>query len=235
MKETISKRVLLVRDDEKQLNEFIEEYKPFVISVSSKILKRYIDWKNDEEYSVALIAFNEAIEKYDENKGSFLAFAQRVIKLRLIDVYRKEIKHRENIASEFSLLDEGKAIDLTLKSSIDNHNLEGINYLRRLEIEELSKELAEYGITLNDLVKSSPKWEATRRIYATIVKSALSNEEVMKSLLTKKMLPIAELEKISEVPRKKIERARRYIIAVIIVIVGDYQYIREYINLEERI
>lgn len=235
MGETISKRVLLVRTDEKKLNEFIEEYKPFVISAASKILKRYIDWNNDEEYSVALIAFNEAIEKYDENKGSFLAFAQRVIKLRLIDVYRKEIKHRDTISSEISLLDEGKAIDLTLKSSIDNHNLEGINYLRRLEIEQLSKELEEYGITLNDLVKSSPKWESTRKTYAAIVKSALSNEEVMKSVLTKKMLPIVELEKLSEVPRKKIERARRYIIAVILIIVGDYQYIRDYINLEERI
>jgi len=50
-------------------DRFISDYKPFIIKSVSQILNnRYIDIENSEEYSVGLIAFNEAIEKYDKDK-----------------------------------------------------------------------------------------------------------------------------------------------------------------------
>jgi len=39
-----------------------------------------------DEYSIALIAFNEAIESYDlDKKTKFVSFSKQVIKRRLID------------------------------------------------------------------------------------------------------------------------------------------------------
>jgi RNA polymerase sigma factor len=49
--------------------------------------------------------------------------------------------------------------------------------------------------------------------------------------MIKKYLPIAELERVSELPRKLIERFRKYIIAVVIIAIGDYEYIKDYIKL----
>ena len=39
-----------------------------------------------------MIAFDEAISKYDPNKGTFIAFAERIIKNRLIDFQRTQDK-----------------------------------------------------------------------------------------------------------------------------------------------
>ncbi|MDZ5001680.1 RNA polymerase subunit sigma, partial [Clostridium perfringens] len=80
----INEKVMELKNDEKKINDFIEEYKPFIIAYCNKSLKRYIDTTNDDEYSIALMAFYEAIKGYNIDKGSFLSYSQRVIKLRLI-------------------------------------------------------------------------------------------------------------------------------------------------------
>ena len=41
-----------------------------------------------------MIAFHEAIQGYERQRGSFLAFAAQLIRNRLIDYYRKEKWHR---------------------------------------------------------------------------------------------------------------------------------------------
>ena len=46
-------------------NDFIEQSMPFIIKTTSSFLGRYVCTDNDEEFSIALIAFNEAIEKYN--------------------------------------------------------------------------------------------------------------------------------------------------------------------------
>ena len=72
-------------------DRFISDYQPFIIKSVSQILNnKYIDIENSEEYSVGLIAFNEAIEKYDVNKGkNFMKFAELVIRRRMVDYFRK--------------------------------------------------------------------------------------------------------------------------------------------------
>jgi len=46
----------------------------------------------------------------------------------------------------------------------------------------------------------------------------------------KKYLPIAEIEKISKIPRKKIERGRNYIIAAVLIMTRDFQYLKSFIR-----
>ena len=54
--------------------EFIEEHIPFIISCISKFTGRYVSIENDDEYSIGMIAFVEAIEKYKEKKEIFMLF-----------------------------------------------------------------------------------------------------------------------------------------------------------------
>ena len=70
-------------------NDFIEQSMPFIIKTTSSFLGRYVCTDNDEEFSIALIAFNEAIEKYNEDRGNFWAFAKLVIESRLKNNLRK--------------------------------------------------------------------------------------------------------------------------------------------------
>lgn len=48
--------------DSRLKEEFINDYKLFIIKTVSNVLGYYIDDKNNEEYSVGLQAFNEAID-----------------------------------------------------------------------------------------------------------------------------------------------------------------------------
>jgi RNA polymerase sigma factor len=53
---------------------------------------------------------------------------------------------------------------------------------------------------------------------------------LLKWLFRKKQLPIKQLQNMAEVSRKTIERNRKYIIAVAIILAGDYVYLKEYIK-----
>lgn len=68
----------------------IEKYMAFLIKTVSSFTGRYISIENDEEFEIALLAFTEAIEKYQPEKGVFLAFAKLVIVSRLRIMWKKK-------------------------------------------------------------------------------------------------------------------------------------------------
>lgn len=228
---SINERVVSLKHNEQEINRFVEEYKPFIAACVEKATGRYVRYGEDDELSIALIAFVEAIRSYNSFKGSFLSFAQNVIKRRLIDYYRKEKKHSKVISINEYLMEDGEEeVDLSTIEAVGRHTQQEIAEYRRLEIEELKKELAGWGITFSELAEASPKHTSTRKLYNEIVRFLLMHPELVLQLKTKKYLPIAEIEKGTKISRKKIERARKYIIAVILIASGDYQYIGDYIR-----
>lgn len=228
---SLDERVEKVKNNEEDINCFVEEYKPFIASCTEKMSGRYVRYGEDDELSIALIAFVEAIRSYDRKKGSFLSFAQNVIKRRLIDYYRKEKRHRNVISIDEYSSEDYEEKDLSMDKSIQKHHTDWVSEYRRLEIEELKKELLSWNITFLDLTKSSPKHEKTRKLCAEIITYILTQSDLLGILKNKKYLPVADIEKALKIPRKKIERSRKYIIAGVIVLTGDYQYIKDYIRL----
>lgn len=70
-------------------NYLLKTYKPFVAKCVSKVCKRYIDPSRDDEFSVGLFGFNEAMIHYSPEKGSaFFSFANIVIQRKVIDHIR---------------------------------------------------------------------------------------------------------------------------------------------------
>ena len=59
--------------DNQFLEEFIAEYEVFILHTAHKSAGRYIT-KTDDQWSIALSAFHEAINSYDFEKGAFLTF-----------------------------------------------------------------------------------------------------------------------------------------------------------------
>ena len=70
-------------------NKIIQDHIPFIIKTVSDLTGRYVTL-DDDEMSIALLAFNEAIDKYDNTKGAFLAFARLVIRSRLLTYLQTE-------------------------------------------------------------------------------------------------------------------------------------------------
>jgi RNA polymerase sigma factor len=228
---SINSRVERMKKDPEDMNLFIEEYKPFIASCVGKSIGRFVEYGKDDELSIGLLAFVEAIHCFDKAKGSFLSFAQLIIKKRIIDYYRKEKKYTNVVSLYAHSPDyETDEIDLTDQKSIESYATENINENRRLELIQFKEELKRWDIAFEELIEASPKHDKLREIYKEVIYHVLCNRDLANIVLQKKYLPIAEIEKNIKVPRKKIERGRRYIISAIIVLTGDYQYIREFLN-----
>lgn len=229
--DTINTRISSIRDDTEETGRFVEEYKPFIASCTEKVTGRYMSYGTDDELSIAMIAFVEAIRSFDSSKGNFFSFSRNVIKRRLIDYYRSERRHMDVVPLSAHMEENETEYDLSTEEAVREFSDRSITELRRLETQELGRELGHWGITYRDLAKVSPRHKKTRRQCAELAGIILSRPDILESVMTKKYLPIKELEKVSGLPRKFIERFRKYIITLTVIAIGDYQYIRDYIKL----
>lgn len=224
--------IKIKQGDSPAREDFLENYKPFVFKAACKFSGRALEWGRDDELAVALIALNEAIDRFREESGvPFLAFARIVMISRLTDYQRRENKKVGDLVA--------------MPESIDNSEAYGYNkaweiYLsemaakeREEEIKEFEKLINEYNVSFMDLVKCSPRHRDTRQSLMKAAAALTKNERLFKELMVNKKLPLADLEKAAGVSRKTMERGRKYIIAIAILIhkQSDFLYLGSYLNL----
>jgi RNA polymerase sigma factor len=232
-KRTLEETVIQIQQGDKYLlNEIIDAYKPFIAKTVSSVCKRYI-YETDDEFSIGLIAFNEAIDKYSTERGSSLvSFSEVIIKRRVIDYIRKQTKYQHvsidliNTANE----EDSPGTAIVNELSLEEYHKKNDEQLRKDEIIHFQKLLTTFDLSFSDLVENSPK-HADARKNAIIAAKVLVDEHELKELLfNKKRLPIKQLEKKVDVSRKTIERNRKYIIAIALILSSDYVYMKDYIK-----
>ena len=231
-KSTLEETVIEIQNGNQQLqNKLIEDYKPFIAKNVSAVCKRYIN-ESDDEFSIGLIAFNEALEKYSKEKGSsFLSFGELLIKRRVIDYIRKEARVRNiNFISNGETDEEGAQSKLEASLSVDEYQRKVEQEQRKEEILHFHKVLQEFGLSFQELLEISPKHADARQNAIMVSKAVVENENLKVTLFEKKQLPIKQLESKVTVSRKTIERNRKYIIAMAIILTGDYVYLKDYLK-----
>lgn len=210
-------------------NKFIEENKGFIYSSACKVCNRKLDWINDDELSVALIAFNNACDTYDNNKGIFFGFAKVLIKNSLIDFFRKA----KNTPYLMFQDEEELANYIDNKGALIEFEKEQETIKKAEEIAIFSKELSKYKLNLNDLVEASPSHIDTRNILLNIAFKCSKEEHIINYLINKKNLPIKEIILLTSTNRKVLEKWRKYILVLILILSSsEYSYIRSYFNIE---
>ncbi|WP_241674594.1 RNA polymerase sigma factor SigI [Paenibacillus luteus] len=223
--------------DELLREQFIADYKPYILKVTSRFCKRYIDPNRDDEFSVALLAFNEAINQFDSDAGkSFIGFSETVIRRRLIDYVRKEQRHAKVVPySMFDSEDEEQPHynSVETRQALSAFELKRTEDERRLEIGELNQELIRVGISFTELVEHSPKHADSRRLLIGIAQTLVSEAGLMDSLRETNKLAVKELTEMCGVSRKTIERNRKYIIAIAIIISGTYPFMHDYLDIDD--
>ncbi|MEG2144502.1 MAG: sigma factor [Oscillospiraceae bacterium] len=219
--------------DELALEELIKENKFFILRCCSDTCNRYIN-TSDDEWSVGLSAFHKAVKSFDDNKGDFHPFAGRVIRNSLIDYMRtkkgKEISVSPQ-AFESSVNEDSSLLDFSVNQIITEKSLE-INNSGDIteEIDSANSSFSAFGFTFWELAASSPKSKKTKEACKKAVLCIMENPSLAKSLKKSHVLPLKEIENISKVPRKILERHRKYIIAAIELISGDYPHLAEYLQ-----
>ncbi|TYQ14863.1 UNVERIFIED_CONTAM: RNA polymerase sigma factor [Acetivibrio alkalicellulosi] len=224
--------IRIKQGDYKLKNKLIDDYKPFIIKCVYQSTGKYVEVENSEELSIGLLAFNEAIDCFDENRDrKFLSFAAQVIRRRLINYKLRNKKN--NLVYTFTCL-ENNNINID-ENFTDNSDLNLLTKFEvRDEIEDFKRKLSEFGITLYDLVKKSPKHKDAISSCIRIARCIAENEILYSSLMRKKVLPMAELIKRVDVSQRTIERNRKFIIAACIVINSDLDIVKSYLKNAEK-
>lgn len=228
----IVKQVYDAKQDSAAADAFIRQYTGFIKAETAKFTHKIPQEGQDDEYSIAMFAFYEAILGYDKSRGSFLAYAAVGIKNRLIDYYRKEQRHTGIISLDEKVSDEEDSASLMSKIDSGNHAIEEAEskLAAKEEIQEFSKQLATFGISFSQVADNCPKQARTLAACHSALAYARIHTELLDSLLNTKKLPIAALAQGAGIERKTLERHRTYLVAVLVAYTNGYEIIRGHLS-----
>lgn len=163
----INKICLQAKVDPAVRFQLIEESRERIYQIACHNARRTLSWENDDELSISLIAFNEAIDTFQPEKGkNFWSYVNLVIKNRLLDYFRKEAAWKkrtlyeessDNISLEVAQLEAKEAFAKMRQQETDQERAEKVILFEQ--------SLQEYKITLKDLAKNSPGIGIPGQIY----------------------------------------------------------------------
>ena len=220
----ISEKVYMAKDDSIAADRLIEEYMGFIKGQVRKMVGGRDDW--EDELSIGMFAFYEAVIAYERSKGAFIPYAARAIRMRLIDYYRRERRHRGVISIHSTIGEDGDTIGDTLPAPGDHAEETERREAAAWEIEEFGKKLAGFGISFSDVADNCPKQGRTLEACGRVLSYAKSRPELLLELERTGKLPVSELVKGSGVERKTVERHRKYLVALLLAFTNGYEIIR---------
>lgn len=213
--------------DMAERERLIAACRTFVARVASRQAGRFLDWDNDDELSVALIAFNEAIDLYEPGKGAgFLGFARLVIRRRLVDHFRREGRRRSASLDAAEDVVDGAVVHLSHLEMVRREEAEA----RAEELRELAAELSRFGISLKDLYESAPTRADARGNLAAAAAVLVGDPVLRERFFTGCQVPVKELARRLGFNRKTLERGRKYLIALAIILGRDLLFLKEYLK-----
>lgn len=207
----------------RDINILIKDYMPLIVKTISSITGRYVSVENDDEFSIALIAFKEAVDKYREDRGSFSSFVKLVISSRIKNYLVKENKFN-NVDSIEELKDNG--IDI---SDVYHTPIESSDDLS-IEIVNLKEEINKFGFSFEDLVEEAPKHDDTRKRAINISENVNSDVLLKSFMYEKKRLPIKQISMKFSVTEKIIKRSKKFIISVVIILDKNFRNLKLWIR-----
>ncbi len=231
--EQLNSVAIQAKTDQKLFNELIESQKWFLLRCCHDVCGRYIS-ESDDEYSIAMFAFSKAVENYDDSKGEFLAFARVVTRNQLYDYLRSQSRLREVSVSPYVFesrnQEDFSPLEKSVQTVMNQQALFESQTTAAEEIEAANQVFSEFGFSFYDLAACSPKSKKTKNACRMAVQYLLSNAKLAEDLFADKFLPLQKIEKNCGLPRKLLERHRKYIIAAVVLLSGEYPHLSQYLS-----
>ena len=220
-------QVYAAKTDPEAADALIGQYMGFIRSETVKFVHAAPEDGHEDELSIAMLAFYEAVLGYEKSRGAFLPFAARAIRNRLIDHYRTEKRHGNVISLHAPAGDEE---DRTLMDTLPDARDEIGDYEARsasqLEIREFAETLSRVGLTFSDVADNCPRQERTLAACRRVLDFARSRPDLLDRVGDTGKLPMAELAAGSGVEKKTLERHRKYLVAILLAFTNGYEIIR---------
>ena len=229
--ESLDNRVLAAQQSRDEMDQLIKDYMPFINSRVARYSSHTEYDKREELQSVAMMSFYEAVQKYDAEKGHFFPFVNRVVRARIIDSIRRV--YRDDLT--VPLDEEDDEQNSSNSSTIDTVSMRFYDIQRRQEqlvdeIEQFKMELSSWGITMETLSQQSPKHRKLLETYKTAITIISQNVDIIQTIQLKCYFPVKAIANLTGLPQKNVERARTFILASLIIKLGDYDYLSEYVK-----
>jgi RNA polymerase sigma factor len=221
--------------DRTSREKILRHFKSFVLNVASRVTKRYLTWSDDES-SIGLSALNKAIDHYNHKQGkNFLNYSYLIISREIIDFFRREKRHKHrSLQEEFHLKDCSDPMDETPYERQEAERRFAIAESQAEMIQEIliyQSELDKYGIQFDELPECAPKHRDTRENCINLARTLVEDATLTDRMKKKKRLPITELSRASGIPSKTIEKHRKYILSVAILLLHpDLKQLNSYIQ-----
>lgn len=211
---------------------FITQNEKFIIGCANRFTRRFIT-KSDDEWSIALIAFSNAMDTYDADKGTFQSYARLLIERRLTDYVRSQARFSGEQSTEPYVF-EGNIDEDSDNAAYQLHIVRATSTSDenpiRDEILALNEILTSYDITFMELTDCSPKAEKTKNACFQAVSYMKENPSLVEKMRSTKMFPMKNITENTKVPRKILERHRKYIITATEILCNDFPLLQEYIK-----
>lgn len=243
--------IFIQKDKDKQL-DFIEKYMKFITSSVYNVLGKTIS-KEDDEFSVALAAFNDAIMQFNPDEGDFYDYAESFIHNRLSEKFgtgqetvaaSDEEQEAEVLEIDTEIYKPGVGEETVIEPNVQDVEIkvpdtegelqdEVVDIDINSEIESFAKQLKKMQITFSDLAQCSPKKKKTQDRILDAAVYVINNNAAKQMVLDEGILPVSKILDNTKVDRKTLDKHRKYIIAYIVVLVGDYPGLSKYITGEQ--
>lgn len=225
MPNSLEERILLIKNENVAFDNVILEYMPFITKCVKAATLKFVS-PSDEEIKIGIDAFCDAIMLFNNEKGKFLPFAKLVIKNRLIDYIRKNKNNEQGVCIAFDSNDDIALFDEAIK----NYTLKNEEEILKYEVEDFKLKLLNWKIDMIELVNDCPKWMLTRKKCLKIAETISKCDEILDIMFSKYYLPLSKIESKTFEKRKFLEKYRKYIISVVIILVGDYDYLSSFVK-----
>jgi RNA polymerase sigma factor len=187
---------------------------------------------SSDEFSIALEAFNTAIDRFSPAKKiPFASYASIIIRNRLIDWSRQ----RNTIRREQSFSDMDKGLHIyeerieDPRSGIAFADIESEDSM--IEVEYM---LSRFGLSLGKMTDHFPKQRRTLLFCVKTARSLADDRQMFEKTIESRRLPVSELAQRQDVSVKMIDKHRSCILLLAILLRSDLFLIRSYVAILEK-
>ena len=119
---------------------------------------------------------------------------------------------------------------LVEKYSVEEHVNQHIDMEIKQEFKLFEESLKMFDVSLDDLISCCPKHRDSKVLSIRIAKTICNNDELYDRLYKSKRIPRSDIMKYINVSERTIERNRKFIIAVSLILRSNFTFLIEYID-----
>lgn len=219
--EALEEQVCRAVAEPKKMDSFLREYLPFVKKQAAHA-RGVLDY--DDALSLAMLAFVNAARQYEPGRGAFLPFAATCIRNRLTDEGRVQRRYSQQV---LAFPNEGAepSVPFAYDRELERQALTE-------EIERFRAEISRYGLDFIELSRCCPKQKRARVCCRDLAALVVGEDTLRNDFLRTGRLPQAKLAQRGGVSIKTVEKHRKYIVALTVLLTGNYPDMRTFLPKE---